>query len=550
MMASSGNILRKSTLLLNAAILALTLNATSLAFSDPIPVGAATGQVTVISDSSANVADEAGLTKKAKATVSVKVTPATESVLTGATQQFEATVTGSTDKVVSWEVSGSGCSGSRCGEISSSGLYKAPTSVPSPDSITITATSATKPTKSASAHVKIVAPVTHATYYLAPSGNDLNSGLSPAAPWLTPDHAVNCGDVILAAAGNYPPFTTFGTVTCPTANNVAWLKCATFDTCKIVTDTGLPFTQGMVIGTSYWGVQGWEVTALSGGSGACYEVRPTGASNIHHIILANDIANGCSQGGFDAAANVEDGTGVDYFVVVGSIAYNAAQASSTCTSGINAGLGAVAHDSSSGTHYYWGGNFAYGNVEPNPCNGGIPTDGEGLFIDKPGHYSQQMVIDNNIAIFNGGAGVQAYDDNVGSSNAKIYFRHNTTYGNQTGRINSVRACSEIYIGSSNSIQIYDNLAVTSDSTACYTEAPLYVFSVTGVNSTDRIYSNYGYSAAGYNAMSFGVPFTFGPGNIFENPGFADPVDPGPPSCGGSASVPNCMAKVIANFTPR
>ena len=158
-------------------------------------------------------------------------------------------------------------------------------------------------------------------------------------------------------------------------------------------------------------------------------------------------------------------------------------------------------------------------------------------------------MDNNIALFNGGAGIQVWKNMTGSPNAKIYFRHNTTYGNLTGRINSVRSCAEIYVGNSYSTQVFFNLSVTSGPTACYNKSPLYVFSATNANSTDRIYSNYGYSAAGHNTLISGTPFSFGPGNIFNDPGFADPIDPGPPSCGRSTSVPNCMAKVIENFTP-
>ena len=40
------------------------------------------------------------------------------------------------------------------------------------------------------------------TYYLAPranGGSDFNSGLSLNEPWLSPDHSLNCGDVIIAA---------------------------------------------------------------------------------------------------------------------------------------------------------------------------------------------------------------------------------------------------------------------------------------------------------------------------------------------------------------
>ena len=49
------------------------------------------------------------------------------------------------------------------------------------------------------------------TYFMAPTtaspaGNDSNSGLDAAHPWATPNHAVVCGDVIIAAAGSYSGF--------------------------------------------------------------------------------------------------------------------------------------------------------------------------------------------------------------------------------------------------------------------------------------------------------------------------------------------------------
>src|SRR5690348_3429028 len=101
------------------------------------------------------------------------------------------------------------------------------------------------------------------TYYLAPAadgGSDSNSGLSANAQWLTPNHSVNCGDVILAApstayvATNFRP-NTWGVVTCPSQNNVAWLKCQVFDACKItINSTG---HNAMTPTQSYWGIQGW-----------------------------------------------------------------------------------------------------------------------------------------------------------------------------------------------------------------------------------------------------------------------------------------------------
>ncbi|HXH51156.1 MAG TPA: hypothetical protein VNM47_17590 [Terriglobia bacterium] len=118
-------------------------------------------------------------------TVGVTISPTSSSVGFGATQQFTATVTGTTNNAVTWTVSGSSSSSStQIGSISSSGLYTAPMattlSAASPpqlvtvnpgsnvqntditvpalnsvDSITVTATSQADNTKSASATVTL-----------------------------------------------------------------------------------------------------------------------------------------------------------------------------------------------------------------------------------------------------------------------------------------------------------------------------------------------------------------------------------------------------------
>jgi hypothetical protein len=90
--------------------------------------------------------------------VVVGVTPANVSTTVGTTQQFAASVAGTSNTAVAWAVSGTGCSGTACGRISSSGLYAAPATEPSSATVTITATSQSDPTKSASANVSIVPP--------------------------------------------------------------------------------------------------------------------------------------------------------------------------------------------------------------------------------------------------------------------------------------------------------------------------------------------------------------------------------------------------------
>ncbi|MBV8673791.1 MAG: hypothetical protein JOZ33_10185 [Acidobacteriaceae bacterium] len=89
--------------------------------------------------------------------ISVTVHPASVQVATGAQQQFTATVNGTTNQAVTWKLSGGGCSGSACGTISGTGLYTAPVSVPSPASVTVTATSVADPAQSGSASITVVA---------------------------------------------------------------------------------------------------------------------------------------------------------------------------------------------------------------------------------------------------------------------------------------------------------------------------------------------------------------------------------------------------------
>jgi len=91
--------------------------------------------------------------------VAVSVTPATAQVVPGGHQQFTATVTGTTNTAVSWTVTGSGCTGATCGTISSSGLYTAPSSAPTPNQVKVTATSIADSTKSGSATVSINASI-------------------------------------------------------------------------------------------------------------------------------------------------------------------------------------------------------------------------------------------------------------------------------------------------------------------------------------------------------------------------------------------------------
>ena len=345
-----------------------------------------------------------------------------------------------------------------------------------------------------------------------------------------------------------------GTVTWPARNNVAWLQCAGFYACKIQTNTN----QGMWVDRSYWGVRDREVTTTSTDTyGTCFIAQPNYASpmSIHHIVFANDIANGCSQGGF-LMANYGH-AGVDYFVVVGSVAYDAARGSGTCAGGISI-YQPVQSDTLPGTHIYVAGNFLYGNLDPSTCGARFPTAGEGIVFGSfdggqgglPPYWSQ-AVASNNIVTNNGGKGIEV-NGNAGTSyHSTLWITQNTSWGNVTDPHQSWLGCSEISLAKSTNTHIRGNLISTRKATGCGGH-PIYALGVSEGDGTDSADHNLGYGYGGNNTFLYNSgAFKWGPNNQFGiSPHFADAMDPGPPRCRGTSNVPSCMAPLIANFTPR
>jgi len=92
--------------------------------------------------------------------ISVTVAPNNSSVPAVKTQTFVATVTGTTNTAVSWNVNGVAGGNSTVGTISAFGLYTAPVSVPSPPNVSVNAVSQADPSKSGSATVTILPPGT------------------------------------------------------------------------------------------------------------------------------------------------------------------------------------------------------------------------------------------------------------------------------------------------------------------------------------------------------------------------------------------------------
>src|SRR5436853_429699 len=103
------------------------------------------------------------------APVERSVTPAAASGQAGRTQTFPATVTNTANKAVSWQVNGITGGNTSVGTISTTGVYTAPATVPSPAMVTVTAVSVADPTRSGSAQVTVTAAPTTVAVAVAPA---------------------------------------------------------------------------------------------------------------------------------------------------------------------------------------------------------------------------------------------------------------------------------------------------------------------------------------------------------------------------------------------
>lgn len=386
------------------------------------------------------------------------------------------------------------------------------------------------------------------TYYISPSGNDGNSGLSGSSPWLSPNHSVNCGDTILAIAGNYKSAhfidNQWGTVlNCPSKDGiyVARLLCAGpyVSSCSI-TDTA---HDGMRIDKSNWAVSGWTVSSKSG---ACFGAVPSGLYNIHYVAFINVVADGCENGGIAVYSYYRaDRYGVDEVAAVGAIIYNASRGPSECFSGLSI-YEPVNVDNNPGTHIFVAGVFSIGNINPAPCAGGAPTDGEGFIFDtfSRNGYSGQSVVEQSMALANGSAGFEVFKNTA----APIYILSSTAWGNFRDA-NHITGGGELLYNATSAVTtaIGNILEATL---AVQNFRPIYGVAVYEGGPTNVIRGNYILGVGGNNAENADSRgFSFG-ANTYATPNFFSPSIPGTPNCSGFATTTACMKATIADFVPR
>jgi len=324
-------------------------------------------------------------------------------------------------------------------------------------------------------------------HFLSPTGNDAADGLTPATAWLTPNHAMKCGEVIIAAAGAYNNagniFNNWGTNSnCPSISGgidglggiqMAVLLCGGthVEDCSINCatapcngDPAFGVAAGMSINNSNWAVEGWLINGNGIKSYTALQSIGCGKTTVHTAFINIIVVNGGQ--GFTTSAcgsNPGDNFGPDYTSVVGIIAQNSAnEDGSICVAAIDFVAPGRSNNTTTDTHFFSYTNYAYANSS---LDCAPVSDTENFMLDTidfngvPGH----IPIVNNVGFFADRACIQlTYQANhTDATTVDIY--NNTCYDNY--QRNTIPACAggvcagpEIAFGDSTwKVNIFDNV---------------------------------------------------------------------------------------------
>jgi hypothetical protein len=147
------------------------------------------------------------------ASITVAVSPSTANVRVGNSASFSATVSGISNSAVTWSVDDTAGGSSALGTINSSGKYSAPASLPSPNTVSIKATSSADTSKSSTSSVTLMNPTPVLTGISPASTNLGNFSLT-----ITGSNFVSGAQVLLS---NSAISTTFVSSTQLTATGTA-----------------------------------------------------------------------------------------------------------------------------------------------------------------------------------------------------------------------------------------------------------------------------------------------------------------------------------------
>jgi len=393
------------------------------------------GAINVTARDAASDSATAAITiAKNPAKISITVSPTSSVVQADQSQQFSASVTGTTNHAVNWYVGGVQGGNASSGTISSTGLYTAP-ACPAVAAATVTATSVYDTSTSASATVTVSgsASAGRSNYYVATNGSDSNDG-SFCHPWATISHAagvVKAGSTVHVRSGTYaeaPSFNTSGT----SQSRIRFISEAKWGAHVNPASADSVVT----INGNYIDVVGFDV----GGGQDRIGILDWGSYNHTYNNRVHDIIGDCSSAGGGGIVTANwNGTGAR---IVGNVVIRIGAPAGSCNK-----IQGIYHENVNG--------YIADNLVSNVAAYGLEC----------AHYCQSSTFINN-TVFHSGGGLWVGDTDNGQITSNIFGSNNIFYDIVPG-VNFTSCGIREYPGTTGSGNQYvDNLIYATQYPLC------------------------------------------------------------------------------------
>ncbi len=344
-----------------------------------------------------------------------------------------------------------------------------------------------------------------ATYYVSGTGSDLNSGLSQSAAFRTIQAAANLtrpGDVVYVMNGVYTACAGCSNLLNITRSGTAaaWIAYRAYPGHQpqinaagawnaIEINGGASYIQisGLHLQGNLPNVTQAQCTAeeqapnaqpdpACDGNGISIDGRYDSANKPHHILISQNEVYDFPGGGIGTAE-------ADYVTIEDNFVHDNAWYSQYGNSGISI-WESWNYDDGPAPHTIVQRNRAFDNRSLVPYGqSGKPTDGEGIIIDTSrnnqsgsdpiGAYQGGFLLQNNLCVNNGGAGLLTYQSD------NVTFLNNTVYGNGL-----VVNYADIFINQSGSVNVWNNVVESAA-----TGTAVNVYNSTGVQFDYNLYWN-------------------------------------------------------------
>ena len=435
-----------------------------------VPAGSVTVTAESVADATKSANATVSFTTAPPSTISVTISPTGASLNGGQSQRFSATVTGTSNTSVAWQVNGVTGGNTSVGTISPSGLYTAPV-LSSNTTVTVTARSYADTTKYANAAVSVVAPPSGPALYVATTGSDSNSCTS-AAPCATISRASQLavpGVTVHVAPGSYyGDFVTSanGTPSAP----ITYISDTRWGARLVGTSSGRVWT----LNASYVVIDGFDI---SGPNDMGIYIGWTGSGFGHNTIQHNRIHDLTQSGGCNSTGGSAIETGE------GQAGYNSILANVVANIGTSM-IGSC--NTIQGIYVSTANDTVMDNVVSGAAEGGI----------QQWHGATDSIIVNN-TVFNCNEGIilgdgDAYALSGGSSNN--YVANNVVVNNKTAGIDEMGTMS-------GGNQYINNLVYNNPSNLITRSSPV----VLGTVNANPLFVNYQANGSGDYHLQSGSP---------------------------------------------